>query len=147
MRTESMLFGGVAVFFGGSAALYGVWSGDETGTVALVVACGMAALVSFFCLIQYRRRGSRAQDRPEAEVADGAEPVAFFPDESMFPVITAFGFALAARRRGLRTVAVPHRSGGAGSRGVRDGVPVRAAVSGRRGAPGRKDATGAWSLS
>ncbi|OIK00358.1 hypothetical protein BIV25_07700 [Streptomyces sp. MUSC 14] len=96
MRTESMLFGGVAVFFGGSAALYGVWSGDETGTVALVVACGMAALVSFFCLIQYRRRGSRAQDRPEAEVADGAEPVAFFPDESMFPVITAFGFALAA---------------------------------------------------
>lgn len=96
MKTESMLFGGVALFFGGSAALYGVWSGDETGTVALVVACGMAALVSFFCLIQFRRRGTRAQDRTEADVADGTGPVAFFPDESMFPVVTALGFAVTA---------------------------------------------------
>ncbi|OLZ74498.1 hypothetical protein AV521_02325 [Streptomyces sp. IMTB 2501] len=96
MRTEAMLFGGVAVFFGGSAALYGVWSGDETGTVALVVACGMAALVAFFCLIQYRRRGTRAQDRTDAEVADGAGPVAFFPDESLWPIVTALGFAVTA---------------------------------------------------
>ncbi|WEO93791.1 cytochrome c oxidase subunit 4 [Streptomyces sp. FXJ1.172] len=96
MKTESMLFGGVALFFGSSAALYGMWSGDETGTVALVVACGMAALVSFFCLIQYRRRGTRAQDRTGAEVADGAGPVAFFPDESMWPVVTALGAAVTA---------------------------------------------------
>ncbi|MEU9989245.1 cytochrome c oxidase subunit 4 [Streptomyces sp. NPDC048045] len=96
MRTEAMLFGGVAVFFGGSAALYGVWSGDETGTTALVVASGMAALVAFFCLIQYRRRGVRAQDRTDAEVADGAGPVAFFPDESVWPVVTALGFAVTA---------------------------------------------------
>ncbi|MGW5431051.1 aa3-type cytochrome oxidase subunit IV [Streptomyces sp. NPDC004059] len=96
MKAEAMLFGGVAAFFGGSAALYGVWSKDETGTVVLVVACTMAALVAFFCLIQYRRRGTRAQDRTEAEVADGAGPVAFFPDESLFPIVTALGFALTA---------------------------------------------------
>ncbi|MFF7754612.1 cytochrome c oxidase subunit 4 [Streptomyces sp. NPDC007971] len=96
MRTEAILFGGVAVFFGGSAALYGVWSGDETGTTALVVASGMAALVAFFCLIQYRRRGVRAQDRTDAEVVDGAGPVAFFPDESVWPVVTALGFAVTA---------------------------------------------------
>ncbi|GHE06035.1 aa3-type cytochrome oxidase subunit IV [Streptomyces alanosinicus] len=96
MRAEAMLFGGVAVFFGGSAALYGVWSRDETGTVALVVACAMAALVAFFCLIQYRRRGARAQDRGDADVADGAGPVAFFPDESPWPVLTALGFAMTA---------------------------------------------------
>ncbi|MEV6290927.1 cytochrome c oxidase subunit 4 [Streptomyces sp. NPDC051896] len=96
MKAEAMLFGGVAGFFGGSAALYGVWSKDETGTVVLVVACAMAALVAFFCLIQYRRRGTRAQDRTEAEVADGAGPVAFFPDESLFPIVTALGFALTA---------------------------------------------------
>ncbi|MGW3199355.1 aa3-type cytochrome oxidase subunit IV [Streptomyces sp. NPDC001118] len=96
MRAEAMLFGGVALFFGGSAALYGVWSGDETGTVALVVACGMAALVAFFCLIQYRRRGTRAQDRTDAEVADGAGPVAFFPEESLWPILTALGFAVTA---------------------------------------------------
>ncbi|MGW0211872.1 aa3-type cytochrome oxidase subunit IV [Streptomyces sp. NPDC003233] len=96
MKAEAMLFGGVAAFFGGSAALYGVWSQDETGTAVLVVACGMAALVAFFCLIQYRRRGTRAQDRTEAEVADAAGPVAFFPDESLWPVVTALGFTLTA---------------------------------------------------
>ncbi|MFS4094464.1 cytochrome c oxidase subunit 4 [Streptomyces sp. AF1A] len=96
MKAEALLFGGVALFFGASAAVYGVWSRDPTGTAALVVAFGMAALVSFFCLIQYRRRGSRAQDRTEAEVADGAGPVAFFPDESPWPVVTALGFAVAA---------------------------------------------------
>lgn len=91
-----MLFGGVAVFFGGSAALYGVWSQDATGTVALVVACAMAALVAFFCLIQYVRRGTRAQDRADAEVADAAGPVAFFPDESPWPIVVALGFAVTA---------------------------------------------------
>ncbi|MFE8945152.1 cytochrome c oxidase subunit 4 [Streptomyces sp. NPDC007856] len=96
MKAEAMLFGGVAAFFGGSAALYGAWSQDETGTAVLVVACGMAALVAFFCLIQYRRRGTRAQDRTEAEVADAAGPVAFFPDESLWPIVTALGFTLTA---------------------------------------------------
>jgi hypothetical protein len=96
MKAEALLFGGVALFFGASAALYGAWSQDPTGTAALVVAFGMASLVSFFCLIQYRRRGSRAQDRTEAEVADGAGPVAFFPDESLWPIVTALGFAVAA---------------------------------------------------
>ncbi|MFG2602561.1 cytochrome c oxidase subunit 4 [Streptomyces sp. NPDC048514] len=96
MRAEAVLFGGVALFFGGSAALYGVWSGDETGTTALVVACVMAALVAFFCLVQYRRRGARPQDRTDAEVADAAGPVAFFPDESPWPIVTALGFAVTA---------------------------------------------------
>ncbi|MFF7970024.1 cytochrome c oxidase subunit 4 [Streptomyces sp. NPDC007905] len=96
MKAEAMLFGGVALFFGGSAALYGAWSHDETGTTALVVAFGMAALVAFFCLIQYRRRGARAQDRTDAEVADAAGPVAFFPDESVWPIVTALGFAVTA---------------------------------------------------
>ncbi|MFF9151400.1 cytochrome c oxidase subunit 4 [Streptomyces sp. NPDC014846] len=96
MRAEAMLFGAVALFFGGSAALYGVWSGDATGTTALVVACGMAALVGFFCLIQHRRRGLRPQDRTDAEVADAAGPVAFFPDASVWPIVTALGFAVAA---------------------------------------------------
>ncbi|KOV63936.1 cytochrome c oxidase subunit 4 [Streptomyces sp. MMG1121] len=96
MKTESMLFGGVALFFGGSATLYGAWSRDATGTVALVVACAMASLVSFFCLIQYRRRGTRAQDRADAQVLDGAGPVAFFPDESAWPIVTALGFAVTA---------------------------------------------------
>ncbi|MEW1776058.1 cytochrome c oxidase subunit 4 [Streptomyces sp. NPDC086777] len=97
MKAEALLFGGVAVFFGAAAALYGVWShADPTGTTALVVAFGMAALVSFFCAVGYVRHGRRPQDRTDAEVADAAGPVDFFPPHSSWPVVTALGFALAA---------------------------------------------------
>ncbi|MFE9450996.1 cytochrome c oxidase subunit 4 [Streptomyces sp. NPDC006739] len=96
MKAEAFMFGGVALFFGGSAALYGAWSREPAGTAALVIACGMAALVAFYCLVQYRRRGARPQDRTDAEVADGAGPVAFFPDESLHPIVTALGFAVTA---------------------------------------------------
>lgn len=96
MKVEAFLFGGVAAFFGATAALYGWWSGDPTGTAALVVAFLMGALVSFFCAVQYRRRGRRPQDRTDAEVADAAGPLEFFPPNSPWPVVTALGFAIAS---------------------------------------------------
>ncbi|MFE0513830.1 cytochrome c oxidase subunit 4 [Streptomyces sp. NPDC058964] len=96
MKTEAMLFGGVAVFFAGAAALYGVWSRDPAGTAALIVAFGMAAVIAFFCAVQYVRRGRRPQDLPDAEVADGAGPLEFFPAQSLWPLVTALGFAVLA---------------------------------------------------
>ncbi|MFD1657722.1 cytochrome c oxidase subunit 4 [Streptomyces caeni] len=96
MKIEALLFGGVALFFGASAALYGAWSGEPAGTAVLIIAFGMAALVSFFCAVQYRRRGRRPQDRTDAEVADGSGPLEFFPAHSPWPVITALGFTVAA---------------------------------------------------
>jgi hypothetical protein len=95
MKVEAFLFGGVAAFFAAAAALYGWWSGDPAGTAALVVAFLMGALVSFFCAVQYRRRGRRPQDRTDAEVADAAGPLEFFPPSSPWPVVTALGFAIA----------------------------------------------------
>ncbi|MEU9208021.1 cytochrome c oxidase subunit 4 [Streptomyces sp. NPDC048415] len=95
MKVEALLFGGVAAFFASTAALYGWWSGgDPAGTAALVIAFLMAALISFFCAMTYRRRGRRPQDRTDAEVADGAGPLEFFPAHSPWPVITALGFAV-----------------------------------------------------
>ncbi|MGI5134847.1 MULTISPECIES: aa3-type cytochrome oxidase subunit IV [unclassified Streptomyces] len=96
MKVEALLFAGVAVFFAAVAALYGAWSGEPAGTAVLIVAFGMAAVVSFFCAVQYRRRGTRPQDRKEAEVADAAGPVEFFPAHSPWPVVTALGFAVTA---------------------------------------------------
>lgn len=96
MKVEALLFGGVAAFFACAAAGYGWWSRDPAGTSALAVACLMAALVSFFCAVQYRRRGRRPQDRRDAEVADASGPLEFFPPKSPWPLITAFGFALTA---------------------------------------------------
>ncbi|WP_316750948.1 aa3-type cytochrome oxidase subunit IV [Streptomyces herbicida] len=96
MKVEALLFGGVALFFVAVAALYGAWSHDPAGTAALIVAGGMAAVIAFFCAVQYVRKGRRPQDRTDAEVADGAGPLEFFPAESVWPLVTAFGFALAA---------------------------------------------------
>lgn len=152
MRTESFFFGGVALFFAGSAALYGWWAREPAGSAVLVVAFLTAALISFFTAVQYRRKGRRPQDRTDAEVAEGAGPLEFFPPDSRWPVVTAFGFALAATGV-VYGLAVPHRPRGAGPgrRGLR--VPVRgpglgsAGVRGARGAPGRKSVTGWWSLS
>ncbi|MDQ0764865.1 aa3-type cytochrome oxidase subunit IV [Streptomyces canus] len=96
MKVEALLFGGVAAFFAGAAALYGWWSRDPAGTAALVVAFLMGALVSFFCAVQYRRKGRRPQDRTDAEVADAAGPLEFFPPQSPWPIVTALGFAIAS---------------------------------------------------
>ncbi|MET9827808.1 cytochrome c oxidase subunit 4 [Streptomyces sp. NPDC006385] len=96
MKTESRLFIGVAGFFLVTAVGYGWRSKEPAGTAVLVVAFLMAALVAFFLHTQYRRRGLRAQDRPDAEVVDGAGPLAFFPPSSPWPITTAVGSALAA---------------------------------------------------
>lgn len=96
MKTEALLFGGVALFFAGISGLYGPWSEEPAGTALLVIAFLMAGLVSFFSAVQYRRKGRRPQDRLDAEVADSAGPLEFFPDESPWPIVTAAGFAVAA---------------------------------------------------
>ncbi|MCX3063417.1 aa3-type cytochrome oxidase subunit IV [Streptomyces beihaiensis] len=96
MKIEALLFGGIAVFFGGAAVLYRVWSRDPTGTAVLIIAFLMALAISLFCAVNYRRKGARPQDRTEAEVADAAGPVEFFPAHSYWPVVTALGAALTA---------------------------------------------------
>ncbi|MFI7413377.1 cytochrome c oxidase subunit 4 [Streptomyces sp. NPDC049627] len=96
MRTESRLFIGVAAFFLVTAVGYGWRSKEPAGTAVLIVAFLMAALVAFFLHVQYRRRGLRAQDLPDAEIADTAGPLDFFPPHSPWPITTALGSVLVA---------------------------------------------------
>lgn len=96
MRTEAMLFAGVAGFFAVTAVSYGWFSADPTGTAVLVVAFVMASLVSFFFTVQYRRRGRRPQDRNDAEVAPSAGPVEFLPPDSPWPIVVAAGSVIVA---------------------------------------------------
>ena len=94
MKGEALLFSGVAAFFAATAAVYGWFSHEPAGTAALIVSFLMSALVAFFLWVQYRRRGRRAQDRGDAEVAETAGPLDFFPPHSGYPVLTAAGTAL-----------------------------------------------------
>ncbi|MDO0917456.1 MULTISPECIES: aa3-type cytochrome oxidase subunit IV [unclassified Streptomyces] len=96
MKTEARLFIGVAGFFLVTAVGYGWRSKEPAGTAVLTIAFLMAALVAFFLHMQYRRRGLRAQDRPDAEVADTAGPLHFFAPHSPWPITTALGSVLAA---------------------------------------------------
>jgi hypothetical protein len=96
MRTEGLLFAGVALFFGVNAAGYGWYSHETAGTAALTVATLMASLVAFFCATHYSRKGPRPQDLPDAEIADGAGPLEFFPPRSAWPVFAAASVAVMA---------------------------------------------------
>ncbi|MEV5548430.1 cytochrome c oxidase subunit 4 [Streptomyces sp. NPDC052309] len=96
MRTEARLFTVVAGFFAVTAIGYGYFSAEPAGTAVLAVAFLMASLVAFFLEVQHRKRGLRAQDRSDAEVADGAGPLEFFPPSSHWPITTALGAVVLA---------------------------------------------------
>lgn len=96
MKTESLLFAGVATFFLGSDVLYMLWAREPAGTAALTVAFLMASLVSLFCAVNYRRKGNRPEDRKEGEVRERAGLVDFFPPQSPYPPLTGLSIALTA---------------------------------------------------
>ncbi|MER6103269.1 cytochrome c oxidase subunit 4 [Streptomyces sp. NPDC001832] len=96
MKTEAILFAGVAGFFLVTDVLYAVWSRDPTGTAALTVSFLMASLVTFFFATNYRRKGLRPEDRADGRVHERSGPVDFFPPHSIWPSVTAAGTALLA---------------------------------------------------
>jgi hypothetical protein len=49
---------------------------------------------ALFLRVQYRRRGPRPEDRPDAGVADAAGPVGFLPPPSLCPITVAAGFTV-----------------------------------------------------
>jgi Cytochrome c oxidase subunit IV len=95
MKAEALLFTGVATFFAVVSACYLPFSRDTAGNAALVVSFLMSSLIAVFLWAQYLRHGSRPQDRPNADVREGAGPLAFFPPRSYYPVFTALGTAIA----------------------------------------------------
>ncbi|MFE6687521.1 cytochrome c oxidase subunit 4 [Streptomyces sp. NPDC057743] len=96
MKTEALLFAGVAAFFLVTDALY-IWLAREpAGGAALAVSFGMAAVISFFCAMNYRRKGTRPEDREGSEIQERAGELDFFPPESGYPAAVAFGVSLLA---------------------------------------------------
>ncbi|MPZ28043.1 MAG: cytochrome c oxidase subunit 4 [Micromonosporaceae bacterium] len=106
MKTEWRIFGGVALFLAAATALYGWWTWYEMGAVewigsiALLLSFLLSAMVGGYFLVVSRRIEARPEDRPEAEVAEGAGEVGFFSPGSYYP----FGVALAASVTGLGVV-------------------------------------------
>jgi len=89
MKVEAKVIGVVALFFGAVSPIYWFLSTDPTGTVALVMTALLAALLGFFLAVVSRQIPDRPEDLGQAEVADGAGELGFFPPYSWWPLTCA----------------------------------------------------------
>src|SRR3954468_15388357 len=101
MKIEARIFAACAAFFVLVAPSYWFISGDPTGTAALTMTALLALLVAFYLGFHASRMDARPEDRTDAEIADGAGELGFFPPYSWWPLWTAMAlgtvvFAVAA---------------------------------------------------
>ena len=86
MKAETWIFVICTVFFVLVAPAYWIITGDPTGTSALVMTALLVALVSFYLGFHASRMEPRPEDRKDAEIADGAGELGFFPPYSWWPL-------------------------------------------------------------
>lgn len=96
MKVEARLFDIITVFFFLAAIVYGFWAKEVVGIVGLILTGGLSLLVASYFHFVARRTEGRAEDNPDAEIADGAGELGFFSPGSYWPVGVAAAAALAA---------------------------------------------------
>ncbi len=94
MKVEAYLFVFYAVFFVPATIIYWILSDDPTGTTALVLTFGLAAMVGYYLWFTARRMEARPEDRPDAEISEGAGEMGFFSPHSWWPIATAASAAV-----------------------------------------------------
>ena len=94
MRMEAWIFGMCTAFFVLVTPSYWFIAGDPTGTSALVMTTLLAALVAFYLGFHASKMEPRPEDRIDAEIADGAGELGFFPPYSWWPLWCALTLAL-----------------------------------------------------
>ena len=97
MKVESLIFNIIAFFCVVAAVVYGVRSREPIGTTALTLSAGLTGLIGGFFWFVSRRIDARPEDRKDADIAEGAGELGFFPPASYWP----FGLALSAALMGL----------------------------------------------
>ncbi len=94
MKIEGYLFAAYALFLLVVTPIYGWLSGDWTGTTCLALSVGLAFMIGWYLLFTARRMEARPEDRPDAEISEGAGEVGFFPPHSWWPIAAAAAFTL-----------------------------------------------------
>jgi len=89
MKAEAWTFGSVGIFVLIVTPVYWLVSEDWAGTSALVMTFLLLALVAFFPFVVTKQIPPRPEDRKDAEVADGAGELGFFPPFSWWPLYCA----------------------------------------------------------
>ena len=102
MKVEARVFLLIAFFCWIVAVVYGFWSDKANGHVevaglaALILSGGLFFIAGSFFWFVSRRIDPRPEDRPDAEIAEGAGDLGFFSPGSYWP----FALALAATMAG-----------------------------------------------
>ena len=94
MKVEALIFNIIALFCIIAAAVYGFWSREPIGTTALVLSGGLTGLIGGFFWFVSRRIDARPEDRKDADIAEGAGELGFFPPASYWPFSLAASAAL-----------------------------------------------------
>lgn len=89
-----MLFSFLAIFFVPVTIIYWIFSKDWTGTTALVFTILLVSMVAYYLGFTARRMQARPEDRPDADIAEGAGEVGFFAPYSWWPIGMAASFTI-----------------------------------------------------
>lgn len=89
MKTETWIFGGLAIFFAIVAPVYYFMSKDPTGTTALTLAFALVAMLTGYLFLLQRNLPKRPEDRKDGEIVEGAGELGFFPPSSIWPLYCA----------------------------------------------------------
>ena len=86
MKVEAWIFAITTSFFVLVSPAYWFITGDWTGTSALTMTTLLAAMVTLYLGFHAAKMDPRPEDRKDAEIADGAGELGFFPPYSWWPL-------------------------------------------------------------
>jgi hypothetical protein len=86
MKAEAWIFGVTTAFFVLVSPAYWFVTGDWTGTSALTMTTLLAAMMTLYLGFHAAKMDPRPEDRKDAEIADGAGELGFFPPYSWWPL-------------------------------------------------------------
>jgi len=86
MKAETWIFAITTVFFALVSPAYWFITGDHTGTSALTMSTLLVLMVSLYLGFHASKMEPRPEDRKDAEIADGAGELGFFPPYSWWPL-------------------------------------------------------------
>lgn len=100
MKVETWIFAICTVFLALVSPAYWLVTdalndggGDWTGTTALVMTTLLAGMITLYLGFHASRMDARPEDRKDAEIAEGAGELGFFPPYSWWPLWAALAFS------------------------------------------------------
>jgi hypothetical protein len=94
MRDETWIFAIATGFLVLVSPAYWFITGDWTGTSALTMATLLVLMISLYLGFHASKMVPRPEDRKDAEIADGAGELGFFPPYSWWPLWCGLTLAL-----------------------------------------------------